>query len=297
MKRQLSPRALFLGGIASTLLFSACEALPNTSKNTVGSHDWRNRLIEPLTSPTIFESPVIDTQVRPMAMIQGLPKGSIFGGGDVKVYAVQARYAVDENWAIIATKDGYVDLNPDAGSSESGMADIAAGAKCSVIADAESGLLVTPGFVFEFASGDDDVFQGNGSGLFRPFVSAGLDKGQLNLLSAVGFNLPLDTDEESTSFDWHAQLSYELTQEFTPLIEINGVTWIDGGKALPVKFEGGDLINLGATDPNGTVVTGALGARYRVSDSVSFGAAYEIPLTSREDLFDDRITIDLVWSL
>ncbi len=273
----------------------ACQTTPRSPHSSSTTASWHKRLIEPVTAPTIFESPVIDTQLRPMDMIQSLPNGSIFGGGTVNVFAVQARYAVDDRLAIIATKDGYVNLDPDAGSSESGLADIAAGVKYAVIDDPDAGLLVTPGFIFEFASGDEDVFQGNGDGLARAFVSAGLDQHEWNLLGALGLNLPLDADEESTSIDWHAHVSYEMTESFVPLVEINGVTWIDSGNALAADFEGGDLINLGADDANGTVVTGAVGARYLVSDSLALGAAYEVPLSSREDLLDDRFTIDLVW--
>lgn len=82
----------------------------------------------------------------------------------------------------------------------------------------------------------------------------------------------------------------------TPLIEFNGITWTDGGNALAVDFEGGDLINLGASDADGTVITGALGMRWAAREDVSIGFAYEVPLTSREDLIDSRATLDLVWS-
>lgn len=272
--------------------FAACEAVKPAS---TPANAWTKRLIEPVTQPTIFESPVIDTQVRPMHMIHGLPSDSVFAGGTVNITAVQARYAVDDRLAIIATKDGYIDLDPDAGSHESGLADIAAGAKYVVIDDPDSGLLVTPGAVFEFDSGDKDVFQGNGDGLLRAFVSAGLDREEWNFLGNLGLNLPLDNDAESTSIDWHAHASYAVTPDFYPLVELNGITWIAEGDATPFDFEGGDLINLGAQDGNGTVVSGALGARYFFSDNLQVGAAYEVPLTSREDILDDRFTIDLIW--
>lgn len=290
---QRPPRTVFRGlGALSLLVLAGC-ALPRTSSEG-GPRPWRRRLIEPLTAPTIFESPVIDTQLRPMAMIQSLPSDSIFGGGSVNVYALQARLAVTDRLALIATKDGYVDLSPDAGADEDGMADIAAGLKYAVIDDPEAGLLVTPGAIFEFASGDEEVFQGNGDGLLRLFLSGGYDLDQLNVLAAAGYNMPLDGDAESTSFDWHGHVSWELLERLAPLIEIHGITWIDGGEALAADFEGGDLINLGATDPDGTVITGAFGLRYAATDALSLGAGYEIPITSREDLFDDRITIDIV---
>lgn len=271
---------------------AACQSTPRAAG---AASEWTKRLIDPVTQPTLFETPVVDTQVRPMHMVHNLPSDSVFSGGTVNVTAVQARYAVDERLAVIATKDGYIDLDPDAGSHESGLADIAAGVKYVVVDDPASGLLVTPGAVFEFDSGDHDVFQGNGDGLLRAFVSAGLDREEWNFLGNVGLNLPLDTDEESTSLDWHAHASYAVTPELYPLAEINGITWIADGDATPFDFEGGDLINLGANDGSGTVVSGALGARYLFSESLAIGAAYEVPLTSREDLLDERFTVDLVW--
>ncbi len=279
---------------ASVLFLTALGACQATSGGTPSpTSAWNSRLIEPVTQPTIFESPVIDTQVRPMVLFHEIPDDA--GGGSLDVFAVQARYAFDDRWAFIATKDGYVKTDPESGSGESGMADIAAGVKYAWIDDPERGLLVTPGFVFELASGDEDVLQGNGDGLLRPFVALGYDQGEWNTLGALGFNLPLDTDAESTSFDWHAQLSYDLNDKLQPLIEINGITWVDSGNALAADLEGGDLINLGANDAEGTVVSAALGARVRLNAAFGLGLAYEVPISSREDLLDNRITFDLIW--
>ena len=76
-----------------------------------------------------FESPVIETGLEAHAVYQEFPSGSIFGGGGFSLYALQARFALNERWSLIATKDGYIDLDPDVGSDESGWADIAGGAK------------------------------------------------------------------------------------------------------------------------------------------------------------------------
>lgn len=258
---------------------------------------WSDRLMDPLTAPTLFESPVIATNLRPIAAHHALPDDSIFAGGDVQILALQARWALTDRLALIATKDGYVRFNPDSGAEESGLADVAAGVKYAVVDDPGAGLLVTPGLVYEFASGDEDVFQGNGDGLVRPFVSAGWDLGRLNLLANVGYDLPLDADAESTRCTWHAHADWQATEHFHPLIEINGLSYTGDGAALAADFEGLDFFNLGAADVDGnTLVTGALGARWRVGNS-AFGAAYEAPLTSREDLFDWRLTLDWVFWL
>jgi len=262
---------------------------------------WAERLISPVTSPTTFETPVIGTEVRPMFLHQNLPGSSAFGGGDFQLFAVQARYALTERLALIATKDGYIDFNPATNPlgdpSEEGLADIAAGVKYALLSLPERGILVTSGLVYEIDSGDHEVFQGNGDGLIRPFVSAGWDNGEINVLGGIGWNQPLDSSAESTSFDYHLHLDYQVEENLYPLIELNGITYTENGSAFAFDFEGGDLINLGSGAVAGnSVVSGALGARYAINDNAMIGLAYEIPLTDRKDLLQHRVTIDMIWS-
>jgi hypothetical protein len=61
------------------------------------------------------------------------------------------------------------------------------------------------------------------------------------------------------------------------------------------RFEGNDVVNLGSDGVSGNdVVTVAFGGRVPLSKHVSLGAAYEFPVTKREDLFDQRATFNLV---
>ena len=60
-----------------------------------------------------------------------------------------------------------------------------------------------------------------------------------------------------------------------------------------MDFEGADLVNFGATE-SGTVITAAAGMRYRLNKHVYFGAAYERPVTGREDIIDERFTMDII---
>jgi hypothetical protein len=64
------------------------------------------------------------------------------------------------------------------------------------------------------------------------------------------------------------------------------------------RFEGGDLINLGAANAgdNRDLVTLGLGFRSHLTERLDLGFAYETPLTDEEaGLMDDRFTVDLVW--
>lgn len=285
---------------AVSLLAVSCATAPGSR---ISSEDpepepdataWSDRLSEPVTQGTTFESPVIQSQVRPFVAHTKLPATSVFQGGDYQLVAVQARYAVTDRLALIATKDGYIDFNPKGGSDESGFADVAFGFKYAVVDDPDLGLLVTPGITFELDVGNHDVFQGNGDGLFHPFVSAGLDLDRLNFVGSVGYSQPVDGEEESSSVDYHFHVDYEVTDKLSPMFEVNGITYTSDGGAVPFNFEGNDLINLGSANVDGnTVVTGALGGRYRFEEC-SFGVAYEWPLTNRRDLLGNRWTFDFV---
>jgi hypothetical protein len=61
-------------------------------------------------------------------------------------------------------------------------------------------------------------------------------------------------------------------------------------------FEGGDLINLGATnsEDHRDFVSVAAGARFQLHENISLGVAYELPLTEKEHgLMDQRLTVHL----
>ncbi|OCC16332.1 hypothetical protein DBT_0149 [Dissulfuribacter thermophilus] len=66
------------------------------------------------------------------------------------------------------------------------------------------------------------------------------------------------------------------------------------------SFNGCDIINLGGTanDENRDLVTLAIGARFRVTDWLDFGAVYEFPLTDEEEsLMEDRFLLDAMITL
>lgn len=285
--------------VCSTALL-ACSSLTSQPSGGSSAPTWSQRLPDPVSAGTTFESPVIETGLEAHAVRQNFPSDSVFAGGGFNLYALQARFAINDRWSIIATKDGWIDLTSDnpAIADDSGLADIAGGVKFLAYSDPEAGVLITPGLIYETTTGDEEVFQGNGDGLLRPFVAAGWDLDRTNLLGAFGINQPLDGDEESSSYDYHLHVSYEVTPQFLPLFELNGISYTSNGKAFPADFEGGDLINLGSTDVAGqTVVSGALGAAWRPNDSIQVGATYEWPITSREDLLDDRIWFAVLFRL
>jgi hypothetical protein len=112
------------------------------------------------------------------------------------------------------------------------------------------------------------------------------------LAGVVGHTFPFDGDEESAILidSWH--VSYALTENIFPVLELNHFyvtssgagaknfdNQLDGGVPSVIRFEGGDLVNFGAAnaDEKPNLVTLGLGGRYRINDQVDQGAAYESP--------------------
>lgn len=231
-------------------------------------------------------------------------------GGDLQLYAIQLEYALTERWGLVALKDGYINYNPDETfSSGEGFADLAAGAKYAFYYDKEDELAITGKLIYEFATGDTDVWQGNGKGSIDPSILwLKLYKGW-QFSGSIGGVLPIDNDRSSL-FYTHLHTSCKFDELFMPLIEFNYFRIVDDGNGdnrFPAQvagivpgiaaFEGSDLVNLGASNAsqNPDIATMAFGFRSRVHESVDLGMTYEIPLTPQSDsLFESRFTIDAV---
>jgi hypothetical protein len=233
-------------------------------------------------------------------------------GGDVELYALQFEIALNDRLSIVATKDGYVDMNfdnPDL-DDQSGFANLGAGLKYAFILDPVSRTALSGTMTFEIPTGNSDVFQGEGDGSVNLILNGLKLINDWQFAGSAGLQIPF-SDEQSTSSFISAHASYELCKWFSPLVEVNWFHVLDSGDgrgnypdylsgALPgaINFEGGDLFNLGAVnaDENRDFVTAAIGFRSRITDAVDVGAAYEIPLTNDEEsLMDERVTVDLIW--
>jgi hypothetical protein len=272
----------------------------------------------PISNPTLFDLAVPQTNIHPIFMHQRLPSyvnttaGQVPMGGDFQVYALQFEIAVNERLSIVATKDGYVDINPDSSiwGDESGFANLGAGLKYAFIYDPESSTAVSGTMTFEFPTGNHDVFQGEGDGSVNLILSALKLWDDFQLAGGAGVSLPIDDQLATTSFV-SAHASYEISRWFIPLAEINWYHVLETGDGNPnyysqagglvpviAQFEGGDLLNFGASNAseNRDSVTAAFGFRSRIVDSLDLGFAYEIPLTDENDgIMKDRFTVDLVW--
>jgi hypothetical protein len=257
--------------------------------------DSLSQMISPVTHPTNFEDPRPITEIRPLFVYHEIDDNFATGGGDVEVYAVQARFKIADDWAIIATKDGYVDFNPKGVlTKDKGFANVAAGVKYAAWKTDSS--ILSLGLRYEAPIGQEKVLQGNGDGIFNPFVSAATVVDGWNLMVGSGFRFRVDRDD-SSFYDFDAHVSYKMGN-FYPLAEFGLIHVLAAGNRLPIADEGQDYFNIGSSASQGeTITTFAVGARYRLSDSVDIGAAYQFPLQREKGtrIIDYRVTADLIY--
>jgi len=138
--------------------------------------------VMPMSAPYIFEDPYIQTGVNFVGIWHDFPENSILEGGQAGVLALQARVAITDRVAFIATKDGltFFDLNAKYGldttvlGDETGFMNITAGLKVKAWEwqQENRSAIVTPSLRYEIPVGNQSVFQGNDDGLFIPAVSA-----------------------------------------------------------------------------------------------------------------------------
>jgi len=276
-------------------------------------HDARR----PVTNPVFSDLAVPRTKLHPVFIHQTMPAqidttlGLLPVGGDFQLYAIQAEFAVNERLALVATKDGYIVFEPNATFTRtSGWANLAAGAKYAFLYKPEEQLAAAFQLLYEIPSGDTDVWQGTGDGVFVPSLFLLKTAGKLQLANALGFRIPVD-DADSSSFYNSAHVGYHLTEWLYPLLELNWYRVTDpgvgesrfgaqAGGVVPAiaNFEAGDLVNWGArnSDAFNDLVTLAVGFRTNCPkmDKVDFGFAWEFPLTEqRATILEDRFTFDV----
>jgi hypothetical protein len=313
MKSFLAP--LFAAGTCTVSLAGEIVNMPPAALDSGG--DWVMDLRRPITNPTLFDLAVPSTNIRPIFAYHALPDfvstiaGDLPVGGDVQVYALQFEYALNDRLSIVATKDGYVDFNPDATlSSESGFANLGGGLKYAFLLDPAAGHALSGSMTFEFPTGNSDVFQGAGDGAVNLILSGVKTIDQWQLAGGAGVTIPF-SDQQATSSFVSAHASYEVTPWFIPLVELNWFSVLDAGDGrrafnsqagglVPViaEFEGFDFFNIGAgnAEENRHLVTAAVGFRSQITEAIQAGIAYEIPLTSEENsVIESRLTLDFVW--
>ncbi|QGQ26821.1 hypothetical protein F1728_30940 [Gimesia benthica] len=271
-----------------------CDRIPLL--NRFPSDPCFKHWIMPVSNPVWSIDPRSLTYVRGVFVNQMIDSQTpVLGAGDLQVYALQLGIALNERLSIIAVKDGFNTLQTRGVGNAHGWADIAAGVKYVLIRDVDNQFLLSTGMIYEAHNGSTRVFQGNGQGIWNPFLTGGkeLCNGG-HFIANAGFHLPADDFDNSTSFWYSLHYDHPLTEKLSALAEMNGIVCTKSGGALPVNFEGGDWINLGSSNVAGNdVITMAFGADYKINECLSFAGVWEFPVTERKDLLDSRTTVTL----
>ncbi|PHS11069.1 MAG: hypothetical protein COA78_10485 [Blastopirellula sp.] len=250
--------------------------------------------ISPMTNPVFFEDPRTLTEARAIFIHHQVPGAA--GGGDVQLFAVQLRAALTENLSLVAAKDGFItSSNP---LIEDGWADVSLGLKYNLYRDPQAQRLLSVGISYELPWGSTHTLQGNGDGVFDLYVSAGAEFGcGYHYLTTTGLLLPTDTTEESQMWFWSQHVDHRIgCSNFYWLGEANMYHYLKSGGGGINGVEGGDLWNLGSTGVAGsTIVTGALGVKYKPNRNREVGFAWEAPMTKNKDIIDNRLTVDMIF--
>jgi hypothetical protein len=272
----------------------------------------------PVTMPYLFEEPFNTSNVSVHVVHHRFPDDSIIDGGHLTVLAVQARVALTDRLGFIATKDGYVWFRPGHRllSDQQGWFDIAAGFKYVLIDRPEDNLIVSPTLRFDVPTGSSDMFSGNGDGVAIPGLSWAWGWGDFHVVGDLGGRIPFDSGDESTSFFYNFHFDYAVHPNFVPFVELNGTHWTSSGDGeLDIRTrigtldlsvvqgalgtgrgEGNDVVNLGSEGVSGNdIVSMAVGARFPITKHVHAALSYEFPVTSREDLLEQRASANVTY--
>lgn len=254
-----------------------------------------NQFVAPVTSPYYNENSFVTNDVRAWFVYHKFNADALGADSSATDYAVQVRVALLDRLQLVAYKDGYLDL--DGAVNSEGWNDLAAGLKYQFVHDDEEHLYAAAGLGYEFRTGESNALQNDSEVRGWASVDKGWDKfhagATLNYrVSTSGKN---DDNGNSDVFSWHLRADYRVTDYFSPVAEINGYHIVrDSGTGIALN--GADVLNLGATNADGTVSAG-LGVEFRTGPDIAVRAAYEVPLTTNDsDLFGTRLTFSLVYS-
>jgi len=262
--------------------------------------------ISPVTNPFLFEDPRALTELRPLVLVQSIPsKNWIFQGGNAEFYGIQGRLAFTERWSAVVNKLGFVSVNPGSGSpfsSRTGFAEINLGPKYTFFRNERSGTIAAAGATFEIAAGNSKVFQETGQLSIVPYISFGQNfwrtqYGSVNFMTTGGYNFATDNKRSEDLF-LSLHLDYDVANwhRLYPLIEMNWIHYTQSGTVEPFHFEGGDLVNFGSTGVAGSnQIDLAFGARYKFSEAIQLGTAFEFPIGGNKGINDFRWTIDMIF--
>jgi hypothetical protein len=259
-----------------------------------GDHRF-DEFISPQTNPIFFEDPRSLTEARFLYLRNSVASG-LGAPGDFDYFGVQLRAAITHRVSLITTKAGFFcmgsDLDPD-----DGWANTNAGLKVGLWADAQRQQLLSLGALYEIPSGSGQALQGMGNGELAMFLTGGSQLGPRgNVLSAAGVRMPVNQSDAAKILYWSSHVDHALGA--TRVYAVGEMNWYHyfGSGDLPSGDAAGlDLFNFGNANAAGLeVITSAFGLRYKPLPTVEMGIVYELPMTEKKDILNNRLSADWI---
>lgn len=257
--------------------------------------------ISPMSSPSTFEDPRSLTEFRVIGTYQKAPDDNpLLRGASIWDINLQGRISINDQWSLVMHKLSVTNVNPGDGTlggydGGTGLNDLQLGFKYTFLRDSRAETLLAFGTKFDIPIGSDSVLAGSGWGM-TPYFSYGqgfLDN--WHFLATGGYRFGFSAGSSDYLYV-SAHLDYGFFKRFYPLVEMNWYYYTAGGNRQPVDFEGGDLMNIGATDVAGrNLVTLAAGFRFKFSEGMQMGVIYEVPIVGNNMLERYRIALDLIF--
>jgi len=274
------------------------QLLANMPKGFLTGLKGFENFVHPVSSPLYFFDPFIDTRANLLYVWHKFPKKSALKGGDLSVWAMPIWVALTERLQLTATCDGYSRIRARALRPDEGWNDLAIGLKYNLIADVENQFLLSTGLSWRLSNGHALTLHG-GVDELNPYVTAAKAFGKWRTIGTLGGRIPMNRHMGNSILYENLHISYELLENFFPLVEFNGVQYLSNSDRLPLGVGGLDYANIGSNDVKGnSTFWGAAGFRWKATPNVEVGATYEFPLSTREnDIFDQRVTVSVILSL
>lgn len=223
------------------------------------------------------------------------PNTPAIGDASTQVYALQLRLALTDRLQLFADKDGIVRLSPGKGTSVTGLANLAAGAKYTFWRDVENQTLGAFALQCEVPTGYANIFQNQGSGNLAAYFIFGKEFWEnWHALVQFGQNSALN-NQNAGYFMTTAHIDRRFGR-FTPFYEANWFYYNQSGTFLPtLGIEGGGLLNLGAGQIMGlNYVTNAVGFKYDLTNWAEMGVGYEFQVSTAQMLFNNMFSLQLI---
>jgi hypothetical protein len=265
-----------------------------------------DNFVSPITNPFLAEDPRSVTELRPIFIYQSIPANQPYlQGGSALFLGTQARVAFTDRFSVVLHKFGMTSITPGTGSplgANTGLSEIWIGPKFVFWRNPDTQTIAAAGMQFQFPIGSGGVFQDTGGLAIVPYVTVGTllgrtDSGSFHLINVTGYQLGTDQGRSDYLFDTlHFDWDISDQHRFYPTLELSWFHYTTNGMERPFfHFEGRDLANIGGFAAGHDIVTLAPGFRYKFSEFVQLGVATEFPILGNRDLFNFRLTVDLIW--